>query len=250
MCLHCIIFYANCSHLAPMQRYRHSLATSSRSGITLIEIITVMAVMATLTIMTVPSVYSLLTAHGLTIGARDVSNHLVSARSDAIAKHTLTRFVVATSWSEEDGVLRKFSNWRWDAESMKFARVTKWFSLPKGIVFEPEFPNYLLQSHYALNDATSIHGEFALSKEEAATEVAAYEREECEVQFIEFLPTGAARIRGGILNTVIYVLVEGEIHQGTSGSVITRHCENPQNPDNWAQVNLGTLTGRVRILRP
>jgi len=233
-----------------MRGYHKISQTASRSGITLIELISVMAIMSMLAIMTVPSVYSLLTAKGLSTGVRDVSNQLVNARADAIAKHTLTRFMIATTWTEEDGAFRKFSTWRWNAESSEFDRVSKWSTLPKGVVFVPTLPNYILKSEYALNDATSVIGEYALSQKDAAVEVMAFEEEPVEVQFVEFLPTGAARIPGGTLNTVIYVLVEGDIEQDDGGTLLTHRNANGQEAHNWAQVNLGTLTGRVRIYRP
>lgn len=223
---------------------------ASRSGLSLIEMIAVMAVISLLAVMTVPSLYSMLTTYGLSTGIRDVSNQLVFARSEAIAKHTLTRFMVATTWTEEDEAYRKFSTWRWNAETSQFDRVSKWGTLPKGVVFEPTLPEYILKSEYAINDATSIHGEYALSKEDAALEVMAFEEKPVTVQFVEFLPTGSARIPEGVLKTVIFVLAEGYIEHGASGPIMIHQGVGGKDARNWAQVNLGTLTGRVHIYRP
>ncbi len=227
----------------------HNYAPSPKA-LSLIEMITVMAIISLLTVMTVPSLYSLLTTYGLSTGIRDVSNQLVFARSEAIAKHTLTRFLIATSWAEEDGAYRKFSTWSWDAETSKFYRISKWGTLPKGVVFEPTLPGYILKSDYAKNDATTVHGEYALSQEDATVEIMAFEGKPAQVQFVEFLPTGSARIPGGVLKTVIFVMTEGIIQEGTSGPVIIHQGVGGTEARNWAQVNLGTLTGRVRIFRP
>ena len=255
-----IVFFSvhDATKVGDMRGFHHLRRTTSRSAITLIELIVVMAIMSMIAVMAVPSLYSLLTSHGLSTGVRNVSNHLVLARSEAIARHTLTRFLIATTWTEEGGALRKFSTWCWNADTTKFDRISEWYSLPKGIIFEPQFPDYILKSDYALNDATSVVGEYLLSKEDAAMEVEAFDGKPIKVQFVEFLPTGAARIPGGTLNTVIFVLVEGEIEQGIVGS--TAHGAEPasfspaksivRGNHNWAQVNLGTLTGRVRIYRP
>jgi|GEM_PF-794076 len=230
-----------------IRRYHRRL---SRSGFSLIELVAVMTVAAALTILVAPSVFSLMGAHGLSAGIREVSNHLVNARSEAIAKHTLTRFVVAKTWPEEDGGFSKFSVWRWNPEHSEFEQVSKWGNLPKGVVFETELPDYVLKSNYALNDATSVIGEYALSLKDASIEVIAFNKNLIEAQFVEFLPTGAARIPGGTLSKVIFVLVEGEIEQKGSGPIVKHRGIEGKSPDNWAQVNLDTLTGRVRIYRP
>lgn len=233
-----------------MNEFQHIRLTSSRSAISLIEMISVMAVISLLTVMTVPSLYSLLTTYGLSTGVRDVSNQLVYARSEAISKHTLTRFVIATNWTKEEGSYRNFSIWRWNTEASVFDRVSKWNTLPKGVVFEPFLPEYILKSAYAVIDATTVHGEYALSKQAAAVEVMAYEGKPVTVQFVEFLPTGAARIPEGVLKTVIFILAEGTIEQGASGPIMIHQGVGGNDAHNWAQINLGTLTGRVQIYRP
>jgi len=222
----------------------------SRAALTLLEILIVLALMSMLALLAAPSIFGLMSSHELSASSRDISNHLVNARSQAISKHTLTRLLVATNWPEEGGSFRKFSIWRWNREDSEFHRVTPWRTLPQGIVFEPLFPDYVLESGYARGDATSVHGEYCLSREDALVEVEDVGGMTVEAHFVEFLPTGAARIPGGTLKNVIFVLVEGEVKQTTTGPIIHRLTDRGDGPENWAQINLATLTGRVRIHRP
>ena len=48
-----------------------------------------MAIVSILAVFAIPSIYTLVTAKELSVAARDFSNHLVLARSEAIAKQTL-----------------------------------------------------------------------------------------------------------------------------------------------------------------
>ena len=224
--------------------------TSSRSGFSLIEIVIVMAVTVIMVVLAGPPIVSLLNSTGLSSASRDVSNHLVKARSEAIAKHSLTRFMVAKTWPEKEEGYSRYSIWRWNAENSEFVQSSEWASLPKGIVFEPRLPSYISKSSYAANDATITLGEFAMSLKEASGEVVSSGDKPVETQFVEFLPNGSARIEGGILNKVIFVLVEGDIEE-VDGTATTKYRgEKGKSPENWAQINLETLTGRVRIYRP
>jgi len=232
-------------------RWLCSVHSLSRSGFSLIEIVAVIAVASILSLLVAPSVISMLNANGLTIGIRDLSNHLVKARSEAIAKHTMTRFVVAKTWpeGENEGCCR-YSIWRWNPENSEFNQVSPWGILPKGIVFEPKLPGYILKSSYAENDATSVLGDDAMSQPDAPMELQALQGKKVKTQFVEFLPNGTARIPEGTLSKVIFVIVEGEVQQSGDSLKIVHRVADGKSPKNWAQVNLDTLTGRVRIYRP
>lgn len=183
--------------------------------------IVVMTLVMILSAFVGPPLYNQLSAHGLTAGIRDVSNHLVKARSEAIAKHTLTRFMVAKAWTEKEGDFSKFSIWRWNQSIGKFERSSDWATLPPGIVFEPGLPHYIRQSNYAINDATTIIGEDAMAKIEATEEVMAYPNQPVTAQFVEFLPNGSARIPEGVLKKVIFVLVEGDFEDTSRSGIPT-----------------------------
>ena len=224
-------------------------------GFSLLELLVVMTVMSVLILLIAPSIFSVLHAQALSSGAREVSNHLVKARSLAIAKHTLTRLLFAKTWPEEKdsddiGSFRKYSIWEWNPENSKFERVSEWRTLPPGTFFEPAVPGYIKKSNYAINDATSVYGDDGFDQKDAEIKVKAYNDAEIEAQFVEFLPTGAARLPGGTQKKVIYVLAEGEINTTPEGPMVIRKDRSNSQPKNWAQVNLDTLTGRVRIYRP
>ncbi|MCP5541381.1 MAG: prepilin-type N-terminal cleavage/methylation domain-containing protein [Akkermansiaceae bacterium] len=225
---------------------RHSRAFS------LVELLTVLTILAVLATIAIPSLYRLLTASALTVGAREFSNHLVLARTEAISKHALIRFVVATDWAELDGELRRYSLWRWDEETTKFVRTTEWKALPEGIVLEGALPDYLGAAEYARRDPTTIRGDHPVSHKGAEFEATDPENRTVSTQFVEFLPTGAARVPDGIERNLIFVLIEGYLENGGGGmGRLVRVGGTPAGKsENWAQVNVETLTGKVRIYRP
>ena len=67
-----------------------------------------------------------------------------------------------------------------------------------------------------------------------------------KVRFIEFKPNGRARIKGSEARKVITLLVNGIL----TNTEFTYTEQEDGTPTNWAQINVDTLTGRTRILRP
>jgi prepilin-type N-terminal cleavage/methylation domain-containing protein len=224
-----------------------------RDGYTLLEMLVVMIVISVLAALTAPSLFRLLTSESLDVATREFSNQLVHARAEAIAKRLPVRVVFATDWPDADGRMRRYSLWYWDQEQNGFVRTSKWFSLPKGVVFEASKPDYLGRSAYAQNDPGAIRCDFPLDHEPAALDLTdTGETEALAAQFVEFLPTGTARVPEGVEPQLIFVLIEGFWEEGENGAWrLVRIGTGPDgNPANWAQINLETLTGRVRIHRP
>lgn len=224
-----------------------------RSGYTLLEMLVVMVVISVLSALAAPSLFRLLTSESLDVATREFSNQLVHARAEAIAKRLPVRVVFATGWPDADGRMRHYSLWYWDQEQSDFVRTSKWFSLPKGVVFEASKPPYLGQSAYAQNDPGAIRCDFPLDHEPAAFDLGdTGETEASAGQFVEFLPTGTARVPEGVEPQLTFVLVEGFWQESENGAWrLVRIGAGPDGyPSNWAQINLETLTGRVRIHRP
>jgi prepilin-type N-terminal cleavage/methylation domain-containing protein len=218
---------------------------------TLIELLVVIAVIAILLALTIPTLTGLSGSTALATGTRQVSNYLTLARTEAIAKHTVTRFVIVTKATQTpDVAYRRYAIWAWNPELEEFRPLSSWQELPLEAVFEPNEPEYVLGSLYAEDDAASVRGDYFLSK--SPTFTAETGGEEFTMQYMEFTPSGAARMKGGAARNIMLVVTGGVIPPGSEegeSSILYKNAEEGV-PKNWAQMNVDSLTGRVRIYRP
>jgi len=209
-----------------------------------------MGVMTVLAGLTMPAVKGLASSNGLDTGARRFADLLQLARSEAISQHTIVRFALATQWTgQDDAPLRKASLWSWDPETQQYFQTTSWETLPVGIIVESSIPGYVANASYATNDASSIKGDCPLNPAFVQQNgfTSATTGSTVTMQFVQFLPTGGAQIPGGSLRNVIFVMTPG--YQNADGS-LTHTTQFNGQPTNWAQLNVDTLTGRVRVYQP
>ncbi|MDB6152609.1 MAG: prepilin-type N-terminal cleavage/methylation protein [Chthoniobacteraceae bacterium] len=216
----------------------------------MIELIAVMGVISLMAGLTVPAVKGLSGSNNLNTGARKFADLLSLARSEAIARHAVVRFVVAKEWeSKADASLRNVSLWVWNAEVERYFQLSPWQEMPVGVTLEQASPAYLHKATYAREDRAAVRGEcvFTSAFKESAEFNAGTEEEPIRSRFIEFLPSGTMRIPGGTSRQAIFVATQGySNHDGT----LTYTTRGENGPANWAQVNVDTLTGRVHVYRP
>lgn len=209
-----------------------------------------MAIMSILAGLSVPAVKGLSGSNGLNTGTRKLADWMNLARSEAITRHTLVRFAVARVWnSQNDAVLRKISLWAWNADVEQFLPLTAWEELPVGVVVEPVLPNYVSTAAYATEDRASVNGDCVLDdrlKAQAEFD-AGTATDPVLARYIEFLPSGGVRIPGSTKRNAIFVATQGFANAGGQLTYTTRAGANPAT---WAQINVDTLTGRVRVYRP
>ncbi|MFV1994074.1 MAG: Tfp pilus assembly protein FimT/FimU [Verrucomicrobiales bacterium] len=218
-----------------------------RAGFTLFEILAVLMVMAVLAGFSLPALIGVMGSRSLKVAAREVSNVLVLARTQAIARHTLVRFVVVDSWPGEQGLPRsRYALWIWDEGAEDFELLSEWERLPTGLFFEPSMPAYALRSSYAMRDANTVYGDYLLGRGEAKF-VRSFEGRAVSMDFIDFLPTGAARLQQGEKYRAMVVFSEGIDDPSGVGVVYTNPDETRGGPGNWVQMNIEKLTGRVQI---
>lgn len=233
----------------PFRFFRRPASASRRAGFSLIELMAVMTVISLVAGFVVPSVKGIVGGSTVDVGANKLAGLLNLARSEAIAQHTIVRFVVATDWpnASEEGKLRRVSLWAWQADSGRYLPLTKWEELPTGLVLEKGVPDYVRTATYAQNDAATVRGSSVL--EEAGTD-ASFTAEtglgNIPTRFIEFLPSGSARIPGSTDRQAIFVAAQGFL----TGDQITHTAQSNGRTANWAQVNVDTLTGRAHVYRP
>lgn len=100
-----------------------------------------MAIIVIVLAFTVPAVTSLSKTNNLNSAGRLVSNLVTVARSEAINRRTLIRFEVATAWPADFTYsYRKVTLVQHDVASGNDTQLTKWETLPSGIIFQPQDP--------------------------------------------------------------------------------------------------------------
>ena len=233
------------------RRYFRAACLSAKSAFSLIELMAVMAIVSVVAGISVPAVKGITGGNLVDASASKISGLLSLARSEAIAQHTIVRFVVATDWSgqEQGANFRKMSLWAWRAESESFVPLTNWEELPVGMILEGQLPAYVRGASYAVNDASTVRGSCVFDEAFATSAEfpAGNGRENISSRFIEFLPSGAARIPSSAERRAIFVATQGFAN---TGQPVTYTAQSDGQPTNWAQVNVDTLTGRVHVYRP
>src|SRR5690606_14480564 len=91
--------------------HSHSLIHSLRSAFTMIEMITTVSLLAVVSAITVPALQGVTSSSSLSVAAREFSNLLTQARSEAIARHTVVRLAVETYNETSNIALRRVSLW-------------------------------------------------------------------------------------------------------------------------------------------
>lgn len=223
---------------------------AARRGFSLIEMLAVMMIMTILGGLTVPALKGFTGSDALSTGARKFAGLLNVARSEAIARHTLVRLVIAQDWSgQTDANHRKISLWAWDNEVEKYLPLTQWEALPMGVIVEGGLPSYIQGAAYAQADAAAVRGDSIFDPQfaQSAAFDAGIGAESITTRFVEFSPTGTARVPGGTGRQAIFVTTQGYL--GPDGSLVYTDRLGAR-PANWAQVNVDTLTGRVRVYQP
>lgn len=221
------------------------------SAFSLIGLMSVMAVVTVFAGLSVPALKGLTGANAVDASAGKLSGLLTLARSEAIARHTIVRFVVATDWSGQgqEANLRRVSLWAWHADAGRFLQLTNWEDLPVGVIIERQLPEYIRAAQYAADDASTVRGSSVLD-EDSGTDTkfsSAAGTDQISGRFIEFLPSGSARLPGSAERRAIFVATQGF---ADANQRITYTAQTNGAPTNWAQVNVDTLTGRTHIYRP
>lgn len=227
-------------------RSRKSLRCRLAGGYTMVEMLAVISVVAVLSGISIPAMQSPTAAVSLSTSAREFSNLISLARSEAIARHTVIRFAVANDVKDGSNTqMRKASLWEWNDESQKYVQLTAWQKLPEGVAVEPELPEYIRSASYAQADGASVRGAYVT--EESGDTPFTTPDGDTRMSYIEFLPSGTARVadRSDRNRNAIFVLAPASVNP--DGSLLYHQGREAAN---WAQVNVDTLTGRVRLYRP
>ena len=220
-----------------------------RRAFSLVEVLTVVSIISLVAGFSAPALHGLTSANNVQTGARLMAGWLDVARSEAIARHTLVRFVVAQEWSgKAQANLRKVSLWAWEPDAERFFPFTAWQELPVGVVLEPTLPDYLSSAPYAQDDRSSIRGDYVLDENGTGSDFDTGPGEQpAKTAYLEFTAAGNARMPAGTARQAIFVLTPGAVNADGS---LTRTSNAGGHAANWAQINVDRLTGRVRVYQP
>jgi prepilin-type N-terminal cleavage/methylation domain-containing protein len=230
---------SNMTALPPKRRY---------AAFSLIELLVVIAIICLLVGISFPAIGALSKSNHLNTAARLVNNLLHVARSEAINQGTYVQLRIATKWAtggEDQPALsyRKMSLWRLDrnlhsTEDERYVQISKWETLPVGIMFEPSTNP---AAAYSLDNPGTYLLSFGAgdnnSKLGAQSGNVTF-----DTIWIEFTPSGAARFDSKVSN-VYLLLVQGVLSDSSSTNVVG-------NKSNWAQTRVTTLTGKIQTIRP
>ncbi len=224
----------------------HSCLASRRTGFTLLELLVVLMIISMLMVLSIPAIKGLTSTAGMSTAVRHISSMMTLGRSRAIAKRTIVRFGIVTLWEDDsEAAYRKYGLWEWDRETEQFVAFQEWKTLPQGLVFEADQRDYIRSAHYAQEDGSSVRGDF-LPTGEAESFIENIHSKRVKVVFFEFTPSGGARLPGGEERNVLIVVINGYMDPAGGGNIVY----TDEHKKNWAQFNIDTLTGRVRIYRP
>ncbi len=217
--------------ILPRDSRQRGAGRCRRKAYSLVELLLVISVLAIAMGLVTMSMGSLRST-SLTTATRQFADYVNLCRSQAIARHTAIRIGIVEDSQNPDDRFRRYSAWAWDKRTREFVQIHEWKRLSLDLVFAPRLPEAVKESNYALRDASAVRGDYWLGR--GKTQVAeSGER----VRFIEFSPAGRASIEDGDLRNLLIVMRPGDAEATTM-------------PVNWAQFNIDTLTGRVRIHRP
>ncbi len=235
-------------------------STSSRrtlvraEGFTLVEMLAVMGIIALLTALVVPAVTSLNKSNALNNAGRLFTDLLSSARSEAIARRTVVRLEMATTWPDPTFNYRKMAltaaTLNAAGTAYTYRQIGKWETLDDGVVFEIHDPlaNAPADSSvYLFNAGSGVPLGDAGSLTFAGTTV--------PTVYVAFSATGAlieqqppsslpvpirARVVEGVLGAATAITYTHRASGSTSGYPAS----------NWLDVRVNDLIGRIEVGRP
>lgn len=234
--------------------FLHRCAGNQNIGLTLVEMLTVMGIIAVLSALVLPAVTSLNKSNALNNSGRLFMNLLSNARSEAIARRTVVRVEVATTWPDPAFSYRKVTltaaALNAEGTTYIYQQLGKWETLEEGVVFEVHDPLPGAASDssiylFAANAATPLGDEGSLT----------YAGQAVATVYVAFSSTGSLveqRPPSSLPIPIRARLVEGIL--GTAGTVTYTRRTTASMGDyptaNWFDIRINNLVGRIEAGRP
>ena len=203
----------------------------SRTAFTLIELLVVIGIISAVLLFTIPAVVGISKSNNLNNAGRIVSNLLTVARSEAIARRSLIRFEVATTWPSDPAyAYRKFAIVQHDAATGTDTQLTGWETLPNGTVFQSQDPDKNQPGKYffVLNQTQNPKLQFANAS--------------VDTTYIEFTPTGALNIN--LADSPVRLRIDQGVYDAKNAQIVLTGTSN------WYDASIDGLVGRIKLSRP
>jgi len=211
-------------------RTRKTVAFHSNGGFSLVEILSVIAIVGILAAASLGSLGTSM-AHQLNSGGNKVVSLVNLARQDSIAKHTMTALILLTGTNQADVDNRVFVIVDFDPITSTWRQVTKWESLPSGLVVDNAATTKPLLNAPVTFPTLTYLGQ--------SIEPSSYA---CQV----FLPRGQLLLTPAGLPPLLRV-VSGSNQNGT---VVYTSGAKGGTLNNYYDVTINPYTGMPKVTRP
>lgn len=215
-----------------------------------------LAIIAALTALALPAVTSINKSNALNNAGRLFTNLLTTARSEAIARRTIVRLEVATTWPDPTYNYRKLAltaaTLNSDGTAYTYQQIGKWETLDDGVVFEVHDP--LVTSAVTDGSVYLFAAGASVPLQDQGSLKYAANPTPLPTVYIAFSPTGALveqQPPAGLPVSLRARLVEGSLGNATTVNYTRRRPDaNGYPTSNWLDVRINNLVGRIEIGRP
>ena len=213
-------------------------AEGRRTGFTLIEMLTVMLIIGIILSISIPAFTNLMKSGGLNSATRQVSNTLSLARQLAITQRMYTRVVFPYQLTFANTLAPRYLSYAVvsvDASGNLIAYLTKWESLPVGVVFlNNPAPGSGSLDNLLISTSPKMWFPYKSGTPSPTPETLAY---------IEFNPTGVATpLTAGTVTPSVLAITEGFIDN-------TTFLPHPTTTANTGTLTVDALVGRIQVTR-
>lgn len=208
-------------------------------GFTLVELLAVLALIALMVTLTVAALSGLGRATALTTAGAKVAGAISLARQNAMGRNVLTALIIPTDTSRED-CYRAYTIYELPARedgslagSADWRQLTKWETLPKGVIISPHAGTQLTSSSDPALPAFP-----AIQRQNQTLH---------EYKYVLFSPTGSVT-KPSFPQAPKVRLAEGFWEKNSASPTYTRPGEHGE-PANYFDIAVVSATGAIKIDR-
>lgn len=211
------------------------------AGFTLVELLVVTAIMSVLLALAANGLRTAQQATGVTGAARQLSDALGLARSEAIARNTVVRVALTAGAEDTDaGHASAVALWAWDHQTESFQPLSGWLPLPDGTTLLATIPDVIRAAPFAAERPALVRGTDLMADPAALGAFYSPDGGQESWPHVDFLPDGRARIHGVADRRILLALAPAS----------AAASDDEFAGSNWAHLVIDRHTGRTSTHRP